>query len=124
MRSIYQRIGAQIRVFRKKAGITQEEIAEKAGITPEHFNRIERARQDPSIKTLCRIAEILDTDVCSFFIPEVSEEILDVTSVPLRELIQLLSGRSKKEIKLILDLSKRICTELDSSKGAKSKKAL
>lgn len=38
--------------------LTQEELAEKLGITPESVGNIERAVCFPSIHTLARIAEV------------------------------------------------------------------
>ena len=50
------RIGARVRALRNEAGLTQAEIAEAAGITPESMSRIERGRLSPSTDLVTRLA--------------------------------------------------------------------
>ena len=57
-------IGAHIRSLRKARGITQEEVARRAGMSLNGMADIERGDAvDPHISTLRRIAEALDTSV-------------------------------------------------------------
>ncbi|MHC9542469.1 MAG: helix-turn-helix domain-containing protein [Vulcanimicrobiota bacterium] len=121
MKSINQRIGSQIKELRKNSGLTQEEIAEKTGITPAHFNRIERAHQTPSIDVLERISDILEVDICCFFIPEISLENEEFHSIFLKELVLLLKDRPKEDIKLIIEISRMICKETDKLRKMKDK---
>lgn len=44
---------------RKEAGLTQEKLASKVGITGNHLSRIERGKADPSFETLKALARIL-----------------------------------------------------------------
>ncbi|MCL4558324.1 MAG: helix-turn-helix transcriptional regulator [Deltaproteobacteria bacterium] len=53
-------IGVQIREIRKSRGLTQEQLAESAGITYKYLGLIERGRTNPSIDTLLGIAAGLD----------------------------------------------------------------
>lgn len=52
-------ISARVRSARKAAGLTQEELASRIGVTPETISNIERARQVPSVETLCAMAETM-----------------------------------------------------------------
>lgn len=52
-------ISARVRSARKAAGLTQEELASRIGVTPETISNIERARQVPSVETLCALAETM-----------------------------------------------------------------
>jgi DNA-binding XRE family transcriptional regulator len=45
---------------RRKAGLTQADLARRAGIRPESLNRIEQGRVDPSIRTLEKIDKALN----------------------------------------------------------------
>lgn len=54
-------IGYNIRTARKAAHLTQEQAAEKAGISLLHFGRIERGEREPSIRLLTQIASALHT---------------------------------------------------------------
>ena len=47
------------REYRIKANMTQEELAEKLGITPRQVQRIETGTSKPSFKTLQLLIEIL-----------------------------------------------------------------
>ncbi|WP_405710152.1 helix-turn-helix domain-containing protein [Streptomyces xanthophaeus] len=49
-------IGARIRAARTDAGLTQEALAEAAGIDNKTVHRIEYATSDPTLTTLLRIA--------------------------------------------------------------------
>lgn len=58
-----KQIGAQITVRRKKLGITQDELAGLAEIDRSFLSEIENGHKNPSITTLVKIAEALDTKV-------------------------------------------------------------
>src|SRR6266567_768702 len=53
-------MGDALRVARKSKGLTQEDAAERAGISFEFFSRIERGGTLPSVPTLVRLASALD----------------------------------------------------------------
>lgn len=52
-------IGAAAREARKQAKLTQEEVAERVGIAPEVYGRIERGVIMPSVPTLKKICQAL-----------------------------------------------------------------
>jgi transcriptional regulator with XRE-family HTH domain len=49
--------GRMLREARRRAGLTQRQLAAKAGISQESIARIERGRADPRVKTLDRLLE-------------------------------------------------------------------
>jgi transcriptional regulator with XRE-family HTH domain len=49
--------GRMVRYARRRAGLTQRQLAAKAGIPQETIARIERGRVDPRIGTLDRLLE-------------------------------------------------------------------
>jgi transcriptional regulator with XRE-family HTH domain len=51
--------GAVLRECRKKAGISQEQLAEAAGFDRSFISLVERGIQSPNIVVLLRIAEVL-----------------------------------------------------------------
>ncbi|CUH93441.1 helix-turn-helix domain-containing protein [Herbinix luporum] len=71
-------IGNRISQSRKEKGITQEEMAERLGVTPQAVSKWENDISYPDILLLPKIAEILDVSV-------------DV----------LLSGEAKKETRIL-----------------------
>jgi transcriptional regulator with XRE-family HTH domain len=56
------KIGTQVKKARERALLTQEELAERAGIGAATLNRIERDRVEPHFRTIRKIAKALDMD--------------------------------------------------------------
>ena len=56
------KIGTQVKRAREQALLTQEELAERAGIGPATLNRIERGRVEPQFRTIRKIAKALGVD--------------------------------------------------------------
>lgn len=52
-----------VKVFRKYRGMTQKEIAARAGCTITYISQIEQRNRSGSMKMLRRLANILDVDV-------------------------------------------------------------
>ncbi len=57
---IAQNIARAIKVQRKAMGITQEELADRAGIDRTYASQLERAIANPSLTVLCKVADALD----------------------------------------------------------------
>ncbi len=57
------RIGLRIASLRKLAGMTQEELATKAGLQRTHVGRIEAGKYAVTLETIQAIAEALDMTV-------------------------------------------------------------
>jgi transcriptional regulator with XRE-family HTH domain len=83
-------IGARVRAARKDAGLTQEGVARRSGLTLKHIGGVERgAVQDPHYSTLAALAHALGTTVAEL----VGEE----TAVPLAEAPGRAGQRSSAE---------------------------
>ena len=68
-----QAVANQLRDLRIEAGLTQEVLAEKIGVSRQSVISIERGRFLPSIETALRLAAALDTTVETlFWLKEVS----------------------------------------------------
>jgi DNA-binding XRE family transcriptional regulator len=57
----YSRISLARKIIRdrRRLGLTQAELARRAGIRPESLNRIEQGRVSPSIRTVKKIDQVL-----------------------------------------------------------------
>jgi transcriptional regulator with XRE-family HTH domain len=55
-------IGEQLKAARTRRLLTQEELAEKAGISAATVVNIERDNQEPHFRTIRKLAKALDVD--------------------------------------------------------------
>jgi transcriptional regulator with XRE-family HTH domain len=60
-------IGANIRRFRLMSGLTQTELAEKAGLTQDTVSAAETSRHAPRPGTMRKLARALDLAVVDFY---------------------------------------------------------
>ena len=56
-------MAAKIKALRERRGLTQEQLAEKAGVGRSHLARLETGKQDPTLSTLEKIASALKVKV-------------------------------------------------------------
>ncbi|AII58864.1 DNA-binding protein [Dehalococcoides mccartyi CG4] len=66
-KTIEQRFGERIRDLRKKAGVSQEELADRAGVHRTYLGGIERGERNPSLKNIYAIARALKVPVSDLF---------------------------------------------------------
>lgn len=67
MATLRQRFGKRLREIRLSRGMSQEQFAEKVGISVDFLSLIERGRNAPSFETLDRIAGRLRLPVAELF---------------------------------------------------------
>ena len=70
--SLTYKLGSKIRILRKAAGLTQEQLAEMVDVSVNFIGYIERGQRAPSISTLEQIAQGLDVSLKDLF--EFSED--------------------------------------------------
>lgn len=58
-----QRIGQRIAELRKAKGLTQEKLADRAGLQRTHVSRIEAGKYSVTLDVLQAIAEVMDCQV-------------------------------------------------------------
>jgi len=56
-------MGKRIYERRKELGLTQEKVAEKVGIGPTHFGKIERGENKCSLRVMTNIAIVLKSNL-------------------------------------------------------------
>ncbi len=54
-----KRTADRLRTARKGAGMTQAEVAQKAGISENHYAQIERAEKNPTVSTFKSIVKAI-----------------------------------------------------------------
>lgn len=60
MANVTQRFGSKIKEFRKKRGISQQELAEKSKLDLTTINELESGNREPMLKTIWKIANALE----------------------------------------------------------------
>jgi transcriptional regulator with XRE-family HTH domain len=55
------RFGRNVRALREEKGWTQEELADRSGLTAVQISRVERGAREVRLTTLLRLVEALET---------------------------------------------------------------
>ena len=69
--------GKRIRALRVERGLSQEELANAAEITPAYLGQVERGQKNPTVLTIERICDALNISLAAFFseaVPRLSVE--------------------------------------------------
>ena len=97
----------KIKIYRKRKGMSQSELAKKIGITPVHLSRLENGKFKPSIDVLRKISDNLQIDIEHLLneeenkIPDV--KIKDLSLMERLKLIESLDPKDKEVIIHIID---------------------
>lgn len=60
-------IGRRIKELRKKQGLSQEQVAERANINPNYQSRIERGKENPTLNMLIKLCHGLNVEMWEMF---------------------------------------------------------
>lgn len=93
-------IGTQIKRMRKARGMTQEQLAEKAGVGVTHISHIETGRSVPNLEMIIRFINTFGCSADELLCVEITKD------VALRSnwLTELVEDCSDLEIKMIADM--------------------
>lgn len=104
-RSVQRRLGARIQALRHDRELTQEELAQRCGISQKYLSELERGEKAPSWETLVAVAHKGLQIRLAALMFGVDEEV----GTELRQLDDVLAGRSEtaryevlKAVELIL----------------------
>jgi transcriptional regulator with XRE-family HTH domain len=64
---IIENIGRRVAEIRLKLGLTQDALAEKAGVTGGYIRQIEGGWKNMRVDTLCKIADVLECQTRDLF---------------------------------------------------------
>jgi transcriptional regulator with XRE-family HTH domain len=62
------RLARRIKGLRLVRSLTQEKLAQRAGLAPRHLQKIEAAEVNVTLASLVRLAEALGVDICQLFL--------------------------------------------------------
>ncbi|MCX4275427.1 MAG: helix-turn-helix transcriptional regulator [Candidatus Gastranaerophilales bacterium] len=66
-KTVYVKIGKNIRKYRLLKGLSQERLSEIISANDKFIGHVERVERTPSLKKLIKIAQILGTDIKNLF---------------------------------------------------------
>ena len=98
----YKAIGKRIKIARIKKNLTQEAIADKIGITPQHVSNIETGNASVSLTTLVAIANTLTVSVNDLL----CDTVLISKAVFEKEAQELFEDCNEYEIRVLVDVLK------------------
>ncbi|MGD9642965.1 MAG: helix-turn-helix domain-containing protein [Elusimicrobiales bacterium] len=67
MKDIRKLYGERLKAFRKKKGLSQEDLGFKSSLHRTYISEVERGRRNISIVNIARIAKALDLSIKEFF---------------------------------------------------------
>ena len=101
----YKLMGQRLRAIRKKQDLTQEQVAEKAEISPQHYSGVETGGVKVSLPALVRIANALSASMDEILLDSIS-----TATKPglMREVEGIFADASADETYLMLTQAKSI----------------
>jgi transcriptional regulator with XRE-family HTH domain len=84
-------LGKRIKELRAARGLSQEQLAEKMGISPKYLSSIERSRENPTLEMLVKLAHGLGVQPVMLF------AWLNVTDAEKRRQIRTMADRASAD---------------------------
>jgi len=105
----YYAIGLRIRRFRKARGLSQEQLAERIGISTTHMSHIETGNTKLSLPVLVALSAALDVsaDELLFEVPHKQREHAQ------EEIIAVLDACTPQQMRVVADIIKSAKNALD-----------
>jgi transcriptional regulator with XRE-family HTH domain len=109
----FRHFGRHVRSLRKVRSLTQEQLAERCGLSTDTIRRLEHGSFSPSLKTLGKLGSGLDLQLSTLLDSyELNERLVE------REFAELLAGRSPAEIDFVFRLVRAALMGLDALRKA------
>ncbi len=105
----YYKIGQKIRKFRKIQGLSQEELAEKIGISTTHMSHIETGNTKLSLSVFVDIANALNVQTDDLL----NDRDIVRTDRANKELSEILETCTSEQLNVIADVVKAVIISID-----------
>ncbi len=107
-------VGRRLKALREERGLSLRELGRRAGVSTEMASRAERNAKTPSIQTLAKLCEGLDTSLSEFFGGEAGPR----APASLDGVTELLDGVDRLARRQVLDGFKDIAKAVRRLSGA------
>lgn len=104
----YYAIGQRIRKFRKAQNLSQEQLAERIGISTTHMSHIETGNTKLSLPVLVDIAGVLGVQT-----DELIYDVVNQKTVAISELSGVLDSCTTEELSVMIDILKATKVSMD-----------
>ena len=111
------KLGLRIKTLRKAKGLTQEELAEAAGISLTFMSVTERGRHIPSLKTCELISNALGVTLSELF----NFDEFDGKEKSFKALSFYLRGKEKEQVRFIREIAEKVAYHIKGGKNPKGK---
>lgn len=111
-------IGNRVKFLRKEKGLTQEELAEKAGLQYQYIGGIERGERNISLLSFEKILETLEVSPIGFFSVNkinITEQEQNKAQLLLQH-SELLKTLNKEEIMILIQIIQKMLEFKEASK--------
>ena len=96
---------SNLKAFRTEKKISQDELAKKINVHPNHLSRYERGLASPSIEVVQKISEVLEVSIDQLVFGKeqnIEASVSDRELISLFKKIQFLSDKQKEMVKEFL----------------------
>lgn len=97
-KEVRQRLGVRLRHWRRTQRLTQEQLAERAGLSYKFIGEVERGNGNPTVDTLSKLSRALDVDVVELF---------GAADIPMNVEAY---GLSRKDVQMVREAAKSLET--------------
>ncbi|HXF92475.1 MAG TPA: helix-turn-helix transcriptional regulator [Nitrospiraceae bacterium] len=102
---IKRAVGQRIKTVRQRMGLTQDQLAERVGLSPKYISGIERGVENPTMDTLIRLAKMLEVEPYDLFLFGESEESEKVLRKSIEKMIR---EADREKLQLCFDIMRKI----------------
>jgi transcriptional regulator with XRE-family HTH domain len=104
--SLEKQLGTRIAQLRKRAQITQAELAERVDVATETISRLERGATLPSLARLQAVARALGLELYELF--DRQKRVAGRRGLAMDRLVSVMGARSPEDIQVIVDVASRM----------------
>lgn len=98
----YKAIGKRIKIARARMNLTQETVADKIGVTPQHVSNIETGNASVSLTALVSIANLLHVSIDELL----CDTVLKSKHIFMKEADEIFSDCNEYEVRVLVDILK------------------
>ena len=97
-------LGERLRSLRKEAGLTQEELAERAELSFKYYAEVERGLRNPSLRSMEKIANALGVGMDDLFRFKSSHKLTEDEERIIAIVTRVLAEGSKKQKRQVANI--------------------